>query len=512
MFKQALQKLVEAAISVVPIALIVVIIFGLQFSDLMPSETISTNMLIIFLICLIFLILGMALFSFGSDISMSKVGQYIGANLTKKQAIVFMVVIAFFLGLMITIAEPDLTVLSDLLQNVVNPWVLKICIGIGVGIFLVVGLLRIIFQQNLKIWLIFFYFIVFALGCLLDGKSGESIISIAFDSGGVTTGPVTVPFLLTFGAGVASVRGGKNSSSDSFGVTGICSIGPLITTMILLLIVNSTTDLSSLKNSISLDTPFVEVLSHTCLEVLIAILPLFVFFQVYQFIFIKLPKKELLKIDLGFIYTYFGLSIFLIAAKFGLIPVGYSLGNNLGNPDFGGQYNYLLIILAVVIGCAVVLVEPGVHILNQQVEEVSGGTISKTKMLITLCLGVAGAIVLEVIRELYGNFSIIYYYVPLYLLSISLSFAVPDIYTAIAFDSGGVASGTMSSCFVLPFIMGIASVGGENSGFGVIGLISAMPVICIQALGLQSTIKLKLRYKLVQKQVRETNDAQIIHM
>ena len=217
---------------------------------------------------------------------MSKVGQYIGANLTQKQAIVFMVVIAFFLGLMITIAEPDLTVLSDLLQDVVNPWVLKICIGIGVGIFLVVGLLRIIFQQNLKIWLIFFYFIVFALGCLLDGKSGESIISIAFDSGGVTTGPVTVPFLLTFGAGVASVRGGKNSSSDSFGVTGICSIGPLITTMILLLIVNSTTDLSSLKNSISLDTPFVEVLSHTCLEVLIAILPLFVFFQFYQFIFI----------------------------------------------------------------------------------------------------------------------------------------------------------------------------------------------------------------------------------
>ena len=347
---------------------------------------------------------------------------------------------------------------------------------------------------------------------MLDGKNGEAIISIAFDSGGVTTGPVTVPFLLTFGAGVATVRGGKNASSDSFGITGICSIGPLISTMILFLCLSSVTDFSQLKNTIDVDTPFFEVLSSTCLEVLLAIVPIFLFFIIYQFIFIKLPIKELIKILLGFIYTYFGLTIFLVAAKFGLIPVGFSLGNNLGDPVHGGAYNYLLIILAIVIGFAVVLVEPGVHILNQQVEEVSGGTISKYKMLITLCLGVALAIVLEVVRELFGSFSIVYYYVPLYLLSISLSFAVPDIYTAIAFDSGGVASGTMSSCFVLPFVMGIANIVGENSGFGVIGLISAVPVICIQLLGLQATIKIRLRHKMVQKQVKETNDAQIIHL
>ena len=512
MLKEAWQKLLEAAISVVPISLIVIVIFGLQYSFLMPSETISVSMLITFLICLIFLILGMAMFSFGSEISMSKVGQYIGSSITKKQSIFFMVIISFLLGLMITIAEPDLTVLGDLLSSTINPWILKIFIGVGVGIFLVIGLLRIIFQQNLKIWLIFFYFIVFALGCLLDGKNGEAIISIAFDSGGVTTGPVTVPFLLTFGAGVATVRGGKNASSDSFGITGICSIGPLISTMILFLCLSSFTDFSQLKNTIDVDTPFFEVLGSTCLEVLLAIVPIFLFFIIYQFIFIKLPIKELIKILLGFIYTYFGLTIFLVAAKFGLIPVGFSLGNNLGDPVHGGAYNYLLIILAIVIGFAVVLVEPGVHILNQQVEEVSGGTISKYKMLITLCLGVALAIVLEVVRELFGSFSIVYYYVPLYLLSISLSFAVPDIYTAIAFDSGGVASGTMSSCFVLPFVMGIANIVGENSGFGVIGLISAVPVICIQLLGLQATIKIRLRHKMVQKQVKETNDAQIIHL
>ena len=478
MLKEAWGKLLEAAISVVPISIIVIVIFGLQYSFLMPSETISVNMLLTFLICLVFLILGMAMFSFGSEISMTKVGQYIGSSITKKQSIIFMVVLSFLLGAMITIAEPDLTVLGDLLSSFVNPWVLKIVIGIGVGIFLIVGLLRIVFQQNR----------------------------------GVTTGPVTVPFLLTFGAGVASVRGGKNSSSDSFGITGICSIGPLISTMILFLAISGFTDFSGLKNTIAIDRPFLDILSTTCLEVLLAIVPIFVFFLIYQFIFIKLPSKELIKIVLGFVYTYLGLTVFLVAANFGLIPVGYSLGNNLGNPIYGGDYNYLLIILAVVIGFAVVLVEPGVHILNQQVEEVSGGTISKNKMLITLCLGVALAIVLEVVRELFGDFSIVYYYVPLYLLSISLSFAVPDIYTAIAFDSGGVASGTMSSCFVLPFVMGIANIVGENSGFGVIGLISAVPVICIQALGLQATIKIRLRNKLVQKQVRETNDAQIIHL
>ena len=512
MLRNALEKLIEAAISVVPISLIVIVIFALQFSSIMPSDMISTESLITFLVCLVFLILGMALFSLGSEISMSKVGQYIGSSITKKQSIIFMVIIAFVLGLMITIAEPDLTVLGDLLSENINSRALKITIGIGVGVFLVIGLMRIIFQQNLKIWLIFFYFIVFALACLLDGKNGETIVSIAFDSGGVTTGPVTVPFLLTFGAGVASVRGGKNSSSDSFGVTGLCSIGPLISTMLLLLIMSNFTDFSSLKNSISMGDPFVEVLSQTCLEVLIAVVPLFVFFNIYQLIFIKLPKKELLKIILGFVYTYIGLTTFLVAAKFGLIPIGFTLGNNLGNPSFNGQYDYLLILLAIVIGCAVVLVEPGVHILNGQVEEVSGGTISKNKMLVTLCAGVALAIVLEVIRELYGNFSIVYYYVPLYLLAISLSFFVPDIYTAIAFDSGGVASGTMSSCFVLPFVMGIASISGENSGFGVIGLISAFPVICVQLIGLQARVKLVIRQKTVNKQVRETNDAQIIHM
>lgn len=512
MLKEAALKLKEAAISVIPIALIVIVIFALQYSFVMPSDMISVTTLITFLICLVFLVLGMATFSLGAEISMTKVGSYIGSSITKKQSIIFMIIISFLLGVMITIAEPDLTVLGDLLSTSINPWVLKICIGVGVGVFLVIGLLRIIFQKSLKLWIIFFYFIVFTLAAMLDGKNGEAILSISFDSGGVTTGPVTVPFLLTFGAGVAAVRGGKNSSSDSFGITGLCSIGPLITTMTLLLIMSNFVDFSSLKNTIEVNQPILDVLASSCLDVLMAIAPLFLFFLVYELIFIRLSKRELLKIVLGFVYTYVGLTVFLSAANAGLIPIGFALGNHLGDPIHAGEYSYLLIIIGLVIGIAVVLVEPGVHVLNEQVEEVSGGTISKKKMLITLCIGVAFAIVLEVVREVYGNFSIVYYYGPLYLICIFLALIVPDIYVAIGFDSGGVASGTMSSCFVLPFIMGIASIAGDNSGFGVIGLISVMPVISIELLGLQSAISIKVRTKIVSKHVRETNDAQIIHM
>ena len=231
------DKLLEAFVSVVPIVAIVLLIFGLQFTSAFPNNNvISTNTLLIFIASMITLALGMGLFTLGSEKSMTKVGMHIGSSITKKQSIVLIVIVSFALGLMITIAEPDLTVLGDFVSanGIINSWIFKLCIGIGVGIFLVIGLLRIIFQKSLKLWLIFFYALIFGLACLL-GSNGSAICEISFDSSGVTTGPVTVPFLLTFGAGVASVRGGKNSSGDSFGVTGLCSIGPIIMSLLIFL-------------------------------------------------------------------------------------------------------------------------------------------------------------------------------------------------------------------------------------------------------------------------------------
>lgn len=518
MIKEARNKLIEALISVVPICALVLILYGLQFTSAFPDNIVPTSVLITFLICVVCLILGMALFSLGSDVSMSKVGKYIGANVTKKRNLLFMGVVALLLGVMITIAEPDLAVLSELLESVLpgdNTWVFKIIIGIGVGVFLVIGLFRIVFQKSLKMWLLFLYGLIFAMACFFEGPEGDAIVSIVFDSGGVTTGPVTVPFLLTFGAGVATVRGGKNSSSDSFGVTALCSVGPILSSMILFLCLLNSEDFANIQNSVNSNPQFLDILGATTLEVLIAIAPICIFFTVYQFLFIKLSRKELIRIYLGFLYTFLGLSIFLVSAKYGLIPLAFHLGNGLADPQYNGAYNYLIIILAVVIGIAVVLVEPGVHVLNEQVEEVSGGTISKKKMLSALCVGVALAIVLAVIRELLGGFNggfkISYYFVPLYMLALFLSFTVPDIYTAIAFDSGGVASGTMSSCFVLPFIIGISDALDSGSGFGVIGIISVMPLICVQLLGLSAEVQTKLKYKRARRRVKEADDAQIIH-
>lgn len=512
MLKEARNKILEALISILPICWMILIIYGLQFTSVLPENIISSGVLCTFLICLIFLVLGMALFSLGSDVAMSKVGQYIGADVTKKRSLLFMGVIAFLLGIMITIAEPDLAVLSELVESVLpgnNQWVFKLTIGLGVGVFLVIGLFRIVFQKSLKLWLMFLYVLVFAFACFFYGKNGDAIISIAIDSGGVTTGPVTVPFLLTFGAGVATVRGGRNSSSDSFGVTALCSIGPIITSMILFLCLMNSQDFSNIENSVNTSPVFSMILAQTSLEVAIAILPIALFFMVYQFIFIKLNHRELIKIYFGFIYTFVGLTTFLTSAKYGLIPLAYNLGNGLATPNHG--YDYIIIILALIIGFAVVLVEPGVHVLNQQVEEISGGTIAKKKMLVALCAGVGIAIVLSVIRELCGGFSILYYIVPFYILALLLTFTVPDIYTAVAFDAGGVASGTMSSCFVLPFVIGISDALDLGSGFGVIGIISLTPLICVQLLGLNVRIEMKIRYDRARKRAKPIDDAQIIH-
>lgn len=270
----------------------------------------------------------------------------------------------------------------------------------------------------------------------------------------------------------------------------------------------------TVTNPIDLSPNFVDVLSRISLEVLIAISPLILFFLFFNFAFIKLTKTELLRILIGFVYTYAGLTLFLVAANIGLIPIGYSIGN--GIMDLGMDYSYILIILSTVIGCAIVLVEPSVHVLVTQVEEISGRAISKKSILISLCIGVASAICLAVIRITYGNnFNIMYLYVSLFLLAIALTFTVPDIYVAIAFDAGGVASGTMASCFVLPFIIGIgASDNTVNgvTGFGVIGLISVMPIITIQFLGLSASIKSKFVMFRARKSLAMEGDDQIVNL
>jgi len=511
--KQLFLKIRESLFSILPVFIIVGVIFGLQYSPVFPNDLISVETFLIFIGCVVAISLGMSLFSLGSETAMTKVGNIIGSSITKRRSIILMVIIAFLLGIMITIAEPDLTVLSSLVENngLIDGFVFKLVIGVGVGSFFAVGLVRIVLQKPLKLWIVFFYLIVFALACLF-GANGNRIFEISFDASGVTTGPVAVPFLLTFGAGVATVRGGKNSSSDSFGLTGLCSIGPIIASMILFLPLQNSPVFESITNPIDVTPSLGPVILHTMLEVLIAIGPIIAFFIIYNFIFTRIRAKEMLKILFGFVIVYVGLVIFLSAANFGLIPLGYRLGR--GILDAGPDYYYLAVVLGITIGLVIVFAEPSVQILVNQVEEVSGRAISKLSVTISLAIGVASAIGLSVIRIVYGNnFNFMYAYVPLCGVALLLCLIVSDTYAAIAFDSGGVASGAMASCFVLPFIIGIgdsSNTVSTVSGFGVIGYIAVMPIITIQLLGLFADIKKKVVYARARKSLLLPNDDQII--
>ena len=398
------------------------------------------------------------------------------------------------------------------------------------GIFVVIGVLRIIFHGSLKVWYLLFYFITFLMICLvcIDPRLDKSyFLPFIFDSGGVTTGSATVPFILALGAGVATVRGGKNSTNDSFGLVGMASIGPIITMTILVLISKNTTAVT-VYNSLGRQDimgAFIEKLLPrggtalgSCLEVAIALSPILLIFFIYELIFIKLPRQQILKLLVGFGFSYIGLTLFLCAASATMTPIGYSIGLNLAKTD-----SVVIVLMAFLIGLVTILCEPAVHVLTVQMETISDGRITKTKVLLTLSIGVGIAIGLSALRTV-THLNIIYIIVPGYGIALVSMFFCPDIFTAMAFDSGGTASGPMSTSYVLPMIIGIttglAPVGVTqeelgnliyNDAFGVVALIALTPVLAIQFLGIAENVKGAYMRSVTRKSILAVDDAQIIH-
>lgn len=532
MLKDFGKKLLETFLSILPLIVVSTILFLLNlipnlFVTYDNKHIISTTYFLLFLGCSVTLILGSTIFQLGADNALNKVGQYIGSHITKKQSLVFLSLIAFVLGLLITIAEPDLTLLGDQLSASINPWVVKLVVGAGVGIFITIAAIRIITQKSIKVMMLTSYFIVFCIGVLF-GPVGDkgSFIALAFDSSGVTTGPATVPFVVSFGISVASTRGGKDTSKDSFGVTGIMSIGPVLSMLILSLILkqndsfklySAPTDFTDLGLYIS------NTLSENLLEVFLGITPIIAIFYVYNFIFLKLPKKELLSIFLGYLFSFIGLYLFISSAKIGFIPFGNELGKNIAGNE---SIHFLLVLIALILGSLICFAEPSVVILTEQVEEVSNGSIKRKSIYLALSIAVSLAITLEVSRVLYWNsFPIEYFIVPIFIVIVLLMPLVSDIFIGIAFDSGGVASGVLASSFILPMMIGITSVlnpesenaagislnTNYNSGFGVVGLICLMPIISIEILGANDKLKYYVLQKIARKKVFEDEDAQILH-
>ncbi len=475
-----MQKVRESLTSVMPTAIIV---FLLCFT-IIP---VPTELLMTFAVGVLMLIVGMGMFTLGTDLSMTPVGGHIGSALTRSGKPWFIVVICFLVGAIVTIAEPDLQVLAGQVPSVPN-MVIILAVAGGVGLFLVVAALRTLLRIRLNTLLIIFYGVVFVLALFVP----EEFLAVAFDSGGVTTGPMTVPFIMALGVGISSIRADGDAENDSFGYVALCSVGPILAVMLLGIFyptegAYTPSTIPSVENSQELAKLFVGNLPTYLAEVTKALAPIIVFFLLFQIFALKLKKENILRISVGFLYTFIGLVLFLCGANVGFMPVGSYIGEALGALD----YNWIVIPLGMVIGYFIVQAEPAVHVLNKQVYELTSGAIPKEALSRSLSIGVAVSIGLAMLRILLG-IPIMYFLVPGYLIAVVLSFFVPPIFTAIAFDSGGVASGPMTATFLLPMSIGVClSVGGDvvSDAFGVVAMVAMTPLITIQLLGLYSRIK-----------------------
>lgn len=478
------EKLREAATSVIPITAIVLILC-------FTITPISNSMLVSFSFGAAMLIVGMAFFTLGADTAMMPIGNKVGACITKSKKVWVIVLVSFLLGVIITISEPDLQVLANQVPTIPNAVIIW-SVALGVGVFLVIAMLRILIGIRLSWLLLGFY----ACAFLLATQVPKDFWAVAFDSGGVTTGPMTVPFIMALGVGVSSIRSDRHAGDDSFGLVALGSIGPIIAVLVLGLaypaegtytpveIVYTETS----KESILL---FLDAIPHYMYEVALALTPIVAFFYLFNLFVFKLGKRALMRISVGLIFTYVGLVLFLTGVNVGFMPVGNYLGKMIGSAD----YYWILIPLAMLIGYFIVDAEPAVHVLNKQVETITAGSIPARAMGLSLSIGVAFSLALAMIRVITGV-SVMYFLVPGYAIALGLTFISPKIFTAIAFDSGGVASGPMTATFLLPFAMGACeSIGGLDrivtDAFGVVAMVAMTPLITIQVLGVVHKIKSK---------------------
>lgn len=504
--KELWGKIREALVSALPITAIVYIL------ALTPFFSLSSSELKAFTAGAVLLILGIGLFNLGADLAMTPMGSHVGSGLSREKKLGLLLIVCFVLGLLITVAEPDLQVLAEQVSAVMNGRLLTVTVGVGVGAFLLVAVLKIVFRRELGQMLMLFYMLLFALALLLVVRGKESLLPVAFDSGGVTTGPITVPFIMALGVGISSVLGDRRNKENSFGLVALCSVGPVLAVLLLGIFSRGEMSYAVPEYTVGTDVlgDLLRTFAQVSREVAQALGLIVAFFLGCQLLLLKLSGKQLKRIALGVVFTYVGLVLFLTGVNVGFMPIGYKLGFGLSQippvwlVSFGG-----------LVGVLVVLAEPAIHVLNGQVEEVTGGLVTKRSMMMGLCLGVGASIALSMLRMVY-DFSLVYYIIPGYFLSLALSLFVPPVYTAIAFDSGGVASGPMTSGFILPFAIGVCvQLRGADAvlrdAFGVVALVAMTPLITIQLLGFRGILAEKLSEHRAMRRILDADDQQIIN-
>lgn len=534
--KEIGSRLKEASLSILPIVVAIVIL-----NFVIPGFTVESNgshfgpVMTSLLISAVPMIIGTAFFSIGAEKSVAKIGEVVGTTLTKRKSLILLFIVGGLMGFLATLAEPDLSVLASRIQEG-KDWFLIVIAAIGVGVFMVVAILRVVYDKPLKYWITIGYLLVFTLGIFAD----PDFFTVIFDSGGVTTGVITVPFILALGMGVARVLGGSNAEDDSFGYSGICSLGTVLAVMIFSIIMKQIGRIAGIQDTMAIkfgpisdksDSMMIPLENYQAIgslylgnflnsmkDVALSLLPIIAFFVFFNF-FAKIKGKALASIVIGFAYTFIGMVFFFLGAESGFIPLATAMGRWFANQ--GTDHLYLLILVVILIGFISMLAEPSVRVLAVNVSEVSRGVISQRTIYIALGLATAIALTLNAVRAAY-NIDYIYFVIPLFLLSLLLAFFSPDIYVGIAIDAAGVATGTMASCVFLPMFIGYSSVMYANeadfgrlimrNGFGVVGLMSVMPIIACETVGILAVLKTNLAYHKALEKAIEPDDDQVIHL
>lgn len=496
------EKILESLSAVLPITGIVLIL-----SISLVALDVGNGM--IFLLSTVMLIIGMGMFQLGAEMAMSPLGEGIGGSLSKSKSVIFIIGISFLMGVLITIAEPDLQVLSSQVPSIPNSTIVW-TVAAGVGLFFAIAVLRIVLKIDLSILLMILYAGLLIFSFFVP----KNFLAVAFDSGGVTTGPMTVPFIMAMGVGLSSLRGDKNASSDSFGLVAISSIGPILAVMLLGCFyapqeaTQLTTEIVSAETMRDVVYAFVAELPHYAKEVFVSLLPIVAVFVIFQLVSHKYQKMQRRRIAVGFVYTYIGLVFFLCGVNVGFAPVGTLLGREIASTG----RKWMLVPIGMLIGYFIVKAEPAIQILNRQVQTVTNGMVSAKAMNRCLSIGVSVSIGLSILRILTG-LPIQWIIIPGYIIALIMSKFVPKIFVGIAFDSGGVASGPMTSTFLLPLCIGACEALGGNmmtDAFGVVALVALTPLIAIQIMGLQYQVKMKKQQKLIKPDDMIPEDSDVI--
>ena len=492
------EKIRESLSAVLPITGIVLMLSIF----LIPMELGSVVM---FLTGALMLIVGMGFFQLGAEMAMTPLGEGVGVQISKMKKLLTVLLTGFLMGVIITVSEPDLQVLAGQVPSVPN-MVLIMTVAVGVGLFLALAIVRIRYKISLSMLLIVCYLALILVSMFVP----KEFLAVAFDSGGVTTGPMTVPFIMAMGVGLASVRSDKNAANDSFGLVALSSVGPILAVLILGCFFKPTeaaytlTDVATVVTTQDVARVFAQGLPLYAREVLLSLVPILWVFLIFQWLTHRYHGLQIKRIIVGFGYTYIGLVLFLCGANVGFAPVGAYLGKELA----GLSLRWILVPIGALIGYYIVKAEPAIQVLNHQVEAVTNGAISVKMMNRCMQIGVAASVGLAMLRVLTG-ISIQWFVIPGYIIALVLSRLVPDIFIGIAFDSGGVASGPMTSTFLLPLSIGVCEALGGNlmtDAFGVVALVALTPLIAIQLMGLVYKLKTAKRTQTVPAAIADDCD------